>query len=564
MKIYRFTSIAAYCISAVICVSAQNYSAPLRIPLSLSAGFGELRNNHFHSGLDYRTQLSVNKPVYSIGDGWVSRINVSPGGFGLALYISHPGGQTSVYGHLNSYSEKIAGYVRQKQYEQETYRIDIQLKPDEIPVKKGDLIALSGNTGSSGGPHLHFEIRDTKTEEPLDPLNFLDKTMTDTQSPDIRGIAIYPQEGKGIVNGSTRPVRISIPKTKSGACGIPDSVINAWGIIGTGVKAYDRMNGTANTLGIENIELFVDGTRIFKSTVNRFSFDKTRMINSFIDFEEWRNNKSFYMKSFVEPGNTLPLYETRNNGYISINEERNYDVSYVLTDHYGNKTTCSFTITGRKQIIPPKPACTVNFAWLVSNWYGKTDFQLTVPSGNLYSDMCYNHSQISSPKYFSDIHQVNNKPVPLFRNALMWIRLNRKAGRDSTGFGIVEIAKKGEENWLGGKYKNGGIEGTINELGSRFAIARDTIAPLITPLGQEKWVKNKRIIIRLKDEKSGIAFYRGEIDGKFALFASDVKSDSYTCVFDESRFSTGQTHRLVFRAADSAGNRSEYTCSFVY
>ena len=200
MKIIRFTLLFVLFTYGTFTADAQNSSPPLRIPVSLSANFGELRNNHFHSGLDYRTQQSVNKPVYSIDDGFVSRINVSPGGYGLALYIDHPGGQTSVYGHLNSYSKKIADYIKQKQYELESYRIDIELKPNEITVKKGEQIALSGNSGGSGGPHLHLEIRDTKTQDPLDVKNFLGKTMTDTQNPDIRGIAFYPQEGKGVIN----------------------------------------------------------------------------------------------------------------------------------------------------------------------------------------------------------------------------------------------------------------------------------------------------------------------------------------------------------------------------
>ena len=564
MKIIRFTLLFVLFTYGTFTVDAQNFSPPLRIPVSLSANFGELRNNHFHSGLDYRTQQSVNKPVYSIDDGFVSRINVSPGGYGLALYIDHPGGHTSVYGHLNSYSKKIADYIKQKQYELESYRIDIELKPNEITVKKGEQIALSGNSGSSGGPHLHFEIRDTKTQDPLDAKNFLGKTMTDTQNPDIRGIAFYPQEGKGVINGSSNPIRLNIGKTKSGDYGGLGKTIHAWGTIGVGVKAYDRMNGTGSVLGVENVALFVDGVPVFRSSMNRFPFDKTRMLNSFVDFEDWRNNKSFFMKSFVEPGNTLTLYETINNGYINITEERIYNLRYELSDHYGNKTTYSFVVKGQKQAIPPVPVCDNRMSVLLSNWFTNADFMLSIPMGNLYTDICYNHRQWASLIYYSDVYQVNNKPVPLHRSAIMWLKMNDKARKDTTGFGIIEINKKGEEEWMGGKYKNGGVEVTINELGGRYAISRDTVAPVISPVAPSDWVKNGRINITLKDEKSGISFYRGEIDGKFALFSNDVKSTTYTYVFDSSRLTKGQLHQLIFRATDGAGNKSEYRIEFDY
>ena len=564
MKIIRFTLLFVLFTYGTFTVDAQNFSPPLRIPVSLSANFGELRNNHFHSGLDYRTQQSVNKPVYSIGDGFISRINVSPGGYGLALYIDHPGGLTSVYGHLNSFSKRIADYIKQKQYEKETYRIDIELNPDEIPVIKGEQIALSGNTGGSGGPHLHFEIRDTKTQDPLDAKNFLGKSMTDTQKPDIRGIAFYPQEGKGIINGSSNPIRLNIGKTKSGESGGLGRIISAWGVIGVGVKAYDRMNGTGSVLGVENVALFVDGIPVFRSSMNRFPFDKTRMLNSFVDFEDWRNNKSFFMKSFVEPGNTLTLYETANNGYINISAERNYNLRYELSDHYGNKTTYSFVIKGLKQAIPPVPECANRMSGLLSNWFTNADFMLSIPMGNLYTDICYNHRQLASSIYNSDVYQVNNKPVPLHRNAIMWLKMNEKARKDTTGFGIIEINKKGEEVWIGGKYKTGGMEVTINELGGRFAISRDTVAPVITPMVPVNWVKNGRINITLKDEKSGISYARGEIDGKFALFSNDVKSTTYTYIFDESKLAKGQKHQLIFRATDGAGNKSEYRFEFDY
>lgn len=542
---------------------SQNYTSPLRIPISLSSNFGELRNNHFHSGIDYRTQQSVNKPVYSIGDGYVSRINISPGGYGLALYIDHPAGHTSVYGHLNSYSEKIQDYIVEKQYEKESYRIDYYLEPNEIPIKQGEQIALSGNTGGSGGPHLHFEIRDQKTQDPLNVFEFLKGTFHDTRRPDIRGIAFYPQPGKGVVNGRTNPLRFNVGKTKSGVP-IRINAVNAWGVIGVGVKAYDLMNRTSNIYGVKHIKLFVDENLVFSSTMNRFSFDKTRMLNSFIDFEDWRNRKSFFMKSFVEPGNTLPLYDKLYDGYITINKEKTYHMKYELIDFFGNKTTYSFNVIGKKQAIPEPVKCTNFMAWNISNWFFDNDFSLSIPLGNLYSDFCYRHSKTASAKYLSDIHRVNNTPIPLHKNGNIWIKLKTENLPDTTKLGVIKIGRNGNERWLGGTYRNGGVEVPINELGERYAVDIDTVPPVIIANAPAQWVSKRRISIKLTDSKSGISDFRGEINGKFILFKHDMKSDYYTYYFDNSRLSRGQKHHFTFAAVDGAGNKSEYKFDFFY
>ena len=565
MKQFTYTFALCFLLSLFsITTRSQSFSPPMQIPPSLSANFGELRNNHFHSGLDYRTQLKTNIPVYAIGDGYVSRINVSPGGFGLALYINHPSGQTSVYGHLNSFATKIADYIRAKQYEKESYRVDVSLKEGEIPVKKGDEIARSGDSGSSGGPHLHFEIRDTRSEDPLDVLDFLGNSMTDTLKPEIRGIAFYPQEGKGVVNGGINPVRILIGNTKHHTPNKPEKPVTAWGRIGVGVKADDRMNGTTNTFGVKYIRLFVDDVRVFSSTMDRFSFDKSRQVNSFIDFEDWRLRKSFYMKSFVEPGNSLPIFETVNNGYIDINFERDYKLRYVLEDQYGNQFSYSFVVKGVKQSVPLPVKCPNFMAWNISNNYYEPDFSLTIPTGNLFTDFCYKHQKTTSTRYFSDIHQVNNKPVPLIRGAQ--IRILLKAGKkaDISKLGIVEITKTGKEEWVGGAFKTGGLEATVSELGKRYAIGIDTVAPKIVPINPEKWVTNKRMAISVSDDKSGIAKMRGEIDGKFALFSNDVKSNIHYYTFDDERLVKNTPHKLVVTAVDQVGNRTEYRYEFVY
>jgi len=568
-KIFSFLAIALS-----LNASSQNYRNPLDIPIQLSANFGELRNNHFHSGLDFKTQQVTGKPIFSVEDGYVSRISVSPAGYGLALYIDHPStGQTSVYGHLDYFNPEISAYVKNKQYEQESFRVNLYPKTSELPVKKGDIVAYSGNTGGSGGPHLHFEIRDTKSEEPMDPLVYYKSRIKDNTAPDIRGIAAYPLPGRGVINGSSSPLRQGVTKLKSGAYSGLKQDIEAWGIIGLGIKAYDRMDGTTNTYGVRTISLSVDGKQIFKYDMGRFNFDETRMLNSFTDFADWRLNKSFYMKSFIEPGNRLRLYSAKEQGYLNINEERPYKIRYELQDIYGNKSSYQFTITGKKQDIKVPSGCSLVMVWNDDNRYISDPFSLIINKGNLYDDVCFTLTQSNSPRYYSNIFSVNKTPVPLDKSGEVRIKVGKDNISNKRQYGIVQI-NGNKESWIGGTYKDGYIIASIRELGIRLAVSADTEPPVISPFTTTRKVKGKTrkiqesrsdlIRLRVNDNLSGIASFRGTVDGKFALFEHDVKSNVYTYIYDSSRIETGKTHKLVFTATDGCGNTAEYSTEFEF
>lgn len=550
---------------------AQDYRSPLDIPLLLSANFCELRNNHFHSGIDIKTQGVEGKPIYSVADGYISRIGVSPSGYGLALYIDHPNGQTSVYGHLSSYNVRIGEYVKQEQYKQESFRIDVKLKPYQIPVKKGELVAYSGNTGGSGGPHLHFEIRDTKTENALDPLVYYKKLISDNKSPNIKGIAAYPVPGRGVINGTILPLRQAVSLLKSGEYSGLKQSIEAWGLIGFGIKAYDRMDATSNIYGVRIVKLSVDGKQIFKSETAGFSFDQSRMINTFTEFAEWRLNKSFYMQSFIEPGNKLPFYSAVNSGYINIDEERPYKISYELEDLYGNKSTYDFTIRGQKQNILTPSACNQVLIWDEDNKYNTDQFSLSIPKGNLYNDVCFTLSQASSTDFFSDIFTINKTPVPLDKSGEVTIKLSSDPISNKKQYGLVQVNNNNKRGaWVGGTYKNGSMVASIRELGMRLTVSADTEAPKVTRVESSTSGKRRVIVpkdeirLRVSDNLSGVATFRGTIDGKFALFTHDMKSPIITYKFDPARLKKGITHKLVFTATDACGNSTQYTADFVY
>lgn len=548
---------------------SQEYRSPLDIPLLLSANFGELRNNHFHAGIDIKTGGVEGKPVYSVADGYISRIGVSPSGYGLVLYIDHPNGQTSVYGHLSAYNIRIAEYIKQEQYKQENFRVDVKLTPYQIPVKKGDLVAYTGNTGGSGGPHLHFEIRDTKSEKTLDPLVYYKKFIADNKSPEIKGIAAYPVPGRGVVNGSALPFHQSVVQLKTGDYSPLKQSIEAWGLIGLGIKAYDRMDATSNIYGVRIVSLSVDNKEVFKSDVASFAFDQSRMINTFTEFADWRLNKSFYMQSFIEPGNKLPFYSAINSGYINISEERPYQISYELEDVYGNKSTYVFTVIGKQQNIQTPSVCNQVLIWDKDNRYNTDQFSLSIPKGNLYNDVCFTLSQASSTVYFSDIYTVNKTPIPLDKSGEVTIKLSSDPLSNKRQYGIVQLTGN-RASWVGGTYKNGSIVASIRELGIRLAVSSDTEDPTITRIESSTTKKRKVVVpkdeirIRVSDNLSGIASFRGTIDGKFALFTHDMKSPIYTYKADPARLKKGITHKLVFTATDGCGNTAQYTGEFVY
>jgi len=545
-------------------INAQDYTAPMKIPMYLSGSFGELRNNHFHSGIDIKTQSVINKPIYSFADGYISRILVSNSGFGLALYITHPAtGQVTVYGHLNSFTPKIAAYVKEKQYEDESFRVNLFPEVERFPVKKGDLIAYSGNSGSSGGPHLHFEVRDETSEITTDALEYFKSEIKDNIPPDVRGVAVYPIEGKGVVNGSRNPLRQNITKSKKGQNLALKTPVQAWGTIGVGVKAYDRMTGTANSYGVKIIRLFVDGVKVYESKVDQFAFSQSRMINSFVDFYDWRRNKSFFMKSFVEPGNELPFFETINNGYIAIDQEKTYDLKYELEDLSGNQSTYSFQVTGKKQEIPQMRSGVLYMVWDRDNHYINDAFSLVIPRSNLYDDCVFNLRSSEDPAYYSNRFVVNDTPVPLHDRAEMRIKMTNDILTNKNQYGIVAINGK-RQSWAGGTYADGYITTAIRELGAEYAVSSDVLAPTIVPVNENLWTKQQAIKIKVTDDKSGVSSYRGNIDGKFALFEYDVKSPVYTYKIDPQKLTKGKTHKLVFTASDACGNTSEYSTEFYY
>ena len=552
-----------------VMTEAQQLSNPLDFPMQLSGGFCDLRANHYHAGIDFRTRSSEGHAIHAVQRGYISRISISPWGYGLGIYVTHPDDSLiTVYGHLQRYTHRIAEFIKKNQYEKESYDINLNFEPGVLPVKQGDLIGYSGNSGGSGGPHLHFEVRDMRTNELIDPLEFYKSYIPDKRKPLVRGLKIYPIEGKGIVNGSNKKQSIDFRLDKNDNPVISGK-LEAWGEIGLSIRAIDRMDGTGFSYGIKDILQTVDDVETFRSYTDRFALSESKYINSYTDYEEWSYNRAFYIRTFVDPGNRTQFIASRNSGKIIIDEERIYNVVITLTDIHGNACIVPINIKGKKQeITPPDTVGAKLMRWYDYNSFSAKGIQLEIPRNSLYSSIYMHHHSIAAKDFsatkdfFSSVHFLHKSPVPLHNPARLSIHLDNTPEYVNTKqIGIVRLSGSNDKvSWIGGTYRDEWIDTDINELGV-YTVACDTIPPVIRPVDTNKWREKKKISIRISDNLSGISLYRGEINGKYALFEYDAKNALITYDFDNERLHPGY-HRLKLTVTDGCGNNSYYEHSF--
>ena len=540
-------------------VAQQPLRNPFDFPILLSGNFGELRSNHFHSGIDFKTQGAEGKTIYAVADGYIYRIAVSPWGYGNALYLVHGDSIMTVYGHLQRFTDKVAAYVKAKQYERESFSVDLSLTPEDFPVKKGDIIGYSGNSGDSGGPHLHFEVRDLQTDEPVDPIPYYIDLIKDTRPPLFRALMVYPVENEGVVNGSQQKQRLYPVTSKEGKQTITGK-LEAWGKIAFSVNIDDYMDGTTNVYGVKEMMMFVDSQKVFQSDLDRFAFNETRYLNAWVDFEEWKEKRSFYTKAFVEPGNRLRFMTSKNRGFITIDEPRTYHVEFQLTDAFGNTNRISVDVTGKEQpILPLDTTGTTPFYWHGDNRFGANGIRLFVPRGSLYNHVNFRYQTRTDARFLSDVHSLHNKPVALHQPALLSLRILADTLAEKRQYGIVSVTNN-RMSWIGGYYRDSWLDANIRELGE-FAVMYDSIPPRITSFEQTLWITKGVIAFRLTDNLSGVATYRGEIDGQYALFEMDGKKALIRYTLDRERLSRGE-HSLVLTVNDACGNQTVYETKF--
>ncbi len=567
----RFFLFTALVFSKLILFSQEipkdYFRSPLDIPLYLSGNFGELRSNHFHAGLDIKTQGVEGQKVYSIADGYVSRIKVSPYGYGNAIYITHPNGFTSVYGHLKKYNDKIQQVVKDYQYRKEEFAVELFPTPFSMQVKKGELIAYSGNSGGSGGPHLHFEIRNTSNEHPMNPL-FFGFNISDRVKPDIYAVTIYPLDDTSYVNGTNKAQRF-IARGSNGSYSIPlKSQLKVQGKIGFGIETVDRMSGTSNKYGLHNIQLKHNGEVIFEQEIDEFAFHEGRYINSHIDFETYRKRRRRVQKSFIQEGNRLRIYKKKG-GEISCSDGKAHAIEYTVSDLNDNSSTVKFTVQSVdfniQANLASKDEKDITFMpYNEKNTLLRPNLLVSIPNGVLYEDTYFEYKEESgTSRTVSPVYWLHSHYTPLHKKMTVTIK-NKSLTPDQKRKALI-VSTTDNRSWYaeGGSWNGDNISVRTRSFGG-YAIALDTVSPRITPINiypnanmANKW----SITIKVTDNLSGIESYRGTVDGNWVLMEYDAKNDKLSYYFDEKVTKGNHTFKLVVK--DEVGNKSVYEADFV-
>jgi hypothetical protein len=547
------------------------FISPVRIPLLLSSNFGELRIDHYHSGLDIKTQGVTGKEVVAAADGYVYRIGVSPGGFGKVLYVKHPSGYSTVYGHLDKFTPEIEQYVIERQYENKSFQVALFLTKDIFQVKQGDLIGFSGNSGSSGGPHLHYEIRKSENEMPVNPLQFEFGTK-DTIKPVIEKLAIYPINNYSDINGKNELKTIDT-EGKNGKYSISEeNGVSIGGMAGFGIKSFDMLNDSPNKCSIYSIELNIDSVPVFRYKMDGFSFSESRYINSHIDYETYIRNGIYIERAFALPNDRLSVYkEMVNRGIFNFKDGKVYRGELIVKDIHGNKSTLLFKIKGTSTVSPDSVENDLKNLKIMpygrSNKFDSENISVRIPAGALYDTLLFKYRKSEGTKeMFSDIHVIHNLYTPLHKPYSLSIRPSRIPPGKESKMIIVQLTGDLKRKASTGIWADGHLTAEVQSFG-KYYIGIDTISPSINVNGLVSGadLSEKKVLkITIADELSGIKSYEGIIDGKWALFEYDQKNDLIIYRFDENRITRGAKHNLSLTVIDNVDNKSRYNCDFTW
>jgi murein DD-endopeptidase MepM/ murein hydrolase activator NlpD len=542
----------------------QNYFRnPLDIPIALAGNFAECRPNHFHTGLDLKTNEQENMKVYAAADGYVSRISISHSGYGNAIYITHPNGYATLYGHLNDFFPALQSYVVQQQYAQESWSVDLKLTANQFPVKKGQFIAFSGTTGGSTGPHVHFEIRDTKTQHVLNAALF-GLPITDDTPPVPKSIAIY--SGGSVYEQEAQ--LFTLKKDGSDYTIAQPLTLNNTSNIRIAVKADDYMNGSSNTLGVYEMSLYLDDALQSSWRLNDIDFDENRYVNAFADFKLKEEGKGWYQTLFRIKGNQISNYTFLNaaDGALDIGYGQPHEVHIVLKDAAGNTSDIRFTIAGSatKNEASSEGNCTLWTAGKANELKTNTILFRTDKNA-LYDDICLRYSEQASAKYLSHIVQIQDTKVPLQSYANLSLKLNKLlpfalASKLVFIHHIKAAALPGNnpQDAAAASYEKGWAKAEVRTFGNYY-VAVDTIPPIIKSLQKTTILtKAKNIRFTITDNLTSVQSFRAELNGKWLRFVRS--GDTYTYIFDD-RCAAGK-HTLNITAMDENDNKRIFRYNF--
>ena len=546
-------------------IKSRNYPQgyfrnPLNIAPDASGTFGELRSTHFHAGDDYRTQQRIGLPLHAAAEGYVSRVRVQIGGGGNSVYIDHPNGYTTVYLHMDSFNDALTKIIRAEQYKQQRFDVDMELKPGQVKLSKGQFIGNAGNTGGSAGPHLHLEIRDTKSQHPLNPQLF-GLHFTDRFAPTINGIMVYDLMDP-LFNENTGRRYQQLKALGSGryalASGAPISVNGKFGL---GINTIDRHRAGGFQNGVYSIELFLDGKAVSTVLFEELDFNTSSAIHSYIDFPHFKKTKAKVQKSFKDPGNPIQIFKFLDkDGTIELKDDAVHDVKYVVKDVHGNCSELDFKVKNNASYTAKRnPAKGELFAYSKDNKFEADQVKLDIPKGALYTDLDFVYSTSAPrPNSYSAVHHVQNNLTPLFSTYKLSVKPTSLPKHLESKALLASV----EGGSVGGKFENGWVTVNTKIFGS-FYVTVDTIAPTIVPrnFSNGKNVSGQsKIDFTIADNYSGIQSFNAYIDDKWVLMEYDSKNRHVWHRFDPA-LSKGQ-HKFKFVVKDWKDNEKVYEATF--
>ncbi len=534
------------------------FQKPMDIPIVLSGTFGELRSNHFHAGIDIKTQLRQGLPIYAIADGTVTRIKVSHWGYGKALYVAHPNGYTSVYAHLQKFGPEIEEYIKKVQYTKRSYEVEVFPNYGELQVQQGNVIAYSGNTGSSAGPHLHFEIRNSVTEKPINPLLY-GITARDATNPTLLGLYGYPLSKNAQINQSQKKIQLSFARQPDGTF-LADKV-TASGTIGFGFNGFDRQDMAANKNGVYSVKQSVNGKVYSEYLFETFSFAETRYINTLIDYAHFEQYGQRIQKLFKEEGNKLSIYkQLYREGKIEVQPGLNYSVEIEITDIEGNSTILIIPVEGKQQEIKIPQTITTTENFLVAgkpNTFDLKAARVYFPENTFYQDF-YAHLEKGE-----DTVVVHNNSIAVHRNFTLSFDVTKYNTEEKKQLFIARLNGNGKPVHSKTYKRDNTFSTRTRSLGTYF-LAKDTVAPVITPKNfkPRQWLNNYRYLtLKIADDNSGIASYNATINGQWILMEYEPKTKTITYNFDDKIAQQTQCDLKVV-VSDNVGNTTIFEETF--
>jgi hypothetical protein len=546
----------------------SQFAPPLDFPLMISGNFGDVRASSFHFGIDFMTRGKIGWPVYSIADGYVARVKVEPGGYGRAIYIKHNDGTMSVFCHLTEYYAQLDTYVKEKQYAEKSFYQDIALVENQFPVKKCDVIGYSGNSGQSSGPHLHFEIRDYNSQNPMNGM-LATFPIEDKLSPKFSKLWIYDNFNYIDANGLYKK-SYNIQSKNGHFFLLRNRLIKVPSAFYIGIEAFDNLTDSDRKLSYFSSKLMVDSVLIFHQQFDEMQFDQTGSVNAFIDNKYKLTNNENIIHQFLFPNQELvSVRYADNRGQIYIHDSTVHNVNIQLSDIAGNTSVLDFQIQLDSAYVEQckKDTSLYFLPYKVENTISVEKLKVVFPSKSLYADVFIDAKTISTKAdIISKAYVIGDLSIPVKKPFKLFFNLNGDKDSIKKKFVVVAIDEEGSRSSIGGEIQNNKLVASAKYFGV-FGIAIDTIAPKIVPLNisnRKNMSAEKEIKFKITDELSGIGEYRCYIDNKWTLFEYDQKSNTLTHTFDKERFLLNKkSHTLKVYVTDKRNNGTLLSLTFI-